>query len=153
VTVTNLRIDRADPDHAGLLTALAHAAKGHWGYGEELLALWREDLTFTPDYITQRPVYAARAADRIVRVHALGGSGAEQELEHLWVHPEFHGRGIGRALLDHACDTARSVGGQHLKIVSDPHAEGFYRRMGARRVGEVPSRPEARRFPLLRLPL
>src|SRR5207302_7733682 len=36
-----------------------------------------------------------------------------------------------------------------LEIASDPNAQGFYRRMGARPVGFVPSRPRGRRLPLL----
>jgi hypothetical protein len=38
-----------------------------------------------------------------------------------------------------------------LRIASDPFAEGFYRRMGARRVGVVPSTPRGRTLPLLLL--
>ncbi len=42
-------------------------------------------------------------------------------------------------------------GGATLRIASDPNAEGFYLKMGARRVGETPSQPEGRALPLLLL--
>jgi GNAT superfamily N-acetyltransferase len=58
-------------------------------------------------------------------------------LDYLWVEPESMGRGLGRALLSHALETARTHGAARLAIDSDPHAEEFYRRMGARCVGEV----------------
>jgi hypothetical protein len=52
---------------------------------------------------------------------------------------------------EHAVHTVRSLGGSRLTIVSDPHAEGFYRRMGASRVGEASSKPEGRTLPVLAL--
>jgi hypothetical protein len=38
-------------------------------------------------------------------------------------------------------------------VPSDPNAQGFYVKMGAQRVGEVPSRPPGRTLPLLVLRL
>ena len=46
------------------------------------------------------------------------------------------GTGVGRALFDHAMKTAAAAGAAAVKIEADPHAEGFYERMGARRIGE-----------------
>ena len=52
-------------------------------------------------------------------------------------------------MFEHAILTLRADGGTTLRIASDPFAEGFYEKMGARRVGDVPSTPEGRRLPLL----
>ncbi|MCB9089707.1 MAG: GNAT family N-acetyltransferase [Calditrichae bacterium] len=49
------------------------------------------------------------------------------------------GQGAGARLFRHAVAALASHGIKHLKIVSDPHAEGFYQKMGARRVGAVAS--------------
>ena len=68
--------------------------------------------------------------------YALVGRDREVELEHLWVSPEHIGTGIGRALFDHAVSKAASLNAEAVRIEADPNAEGFYRRMGARRVGE-----------------
>jgi GNAT superfamily N-acetyltransferase len=67
----------------------------------------------------------------------------------MWVDPAHLGAGLGAHLLRHATDVVRSLGGTSLAIASDPNAEGFYRRMGARRVGSVPSTPTGRELPLL----
>ena len=45
------------------------------------------------------------------------------------------GQGVGRALFIHALARSRALGFKNLEIESDPNAEGFYKRMGARRVG------------------
>lgn len=48
-------------------------------------------------------------------------------------------------------EVARALGLSSLLIDADPNAEGFYLRMGAERVGEVPSGSiSGRMLPLLR---
>lgn len=134
---TAIRPARAD--EAAALTAIAHAAKRHWGYPEAWITHWRDALTITPASLRDHAVFVAAEADGDLPCgfYALAVDGADAVLEHLWVEPRSMGRGVGRALLHHAVATAREAGAARLEIDSDPHAEGFYRRMGARRVGEV----------------
>ena len=80
-------------------------------------------------------------------VYALLFSGADCELEHFWVMPTHMGAGVGRALFEHAVERCRAIGSRRLWINADPNATGFYERMGARRVGEVPSTPAGRMLP------
>ena len=63
--------------------------------------------------------------------------GSPWELEHLWVHPDWLRRGIGRALLARAMEAAAEKGEAALLIDADPHAEAFYLAAGAQRVGAV----------------
>ena len=142
-------IRRAYPADAEALTALAHAAKRHWGYPEEWIALWRRDLTFAPEFIERHPVHCAVEGDALVGVYALLFAGADCELEHFWIAPARMGKGVGRALFEDAVERCRAIGAQRLWITADPNAEGFYQRMGARRVGEVPSTPAGRTLPRL----
>jgi GNAT superfamily N-acetyltransferase len=150
---SRFEIRRAAPEEANLLTALARSAKAHWGYPAEWLELWRDDLTFTPESIREGDVYCAVEAGEIVGVTHLLATPPEGEIDDLWVAPARMGEGIGRALLEHAATVARARGCSRLRIASDPHAEPFYRRLGARRIGEVPSLPEGRRLPLLEIDL
>ena len=129
-------IRRATPGDADDLTRIAFAAKGHWGYPERWISRWRETLTITPDFVSRNEVYAAHNEGKLVGFYALVGRGRELELEHLWVSPERIGTGLGRALFNHAVHRAASLAAETVKIEADPNAEGFYRRMGARRVGE-----------------
>ena len=146
-----MNIRAPHPTDAQRLTAIALAAKRHWGYSEELISLWRADLTVTPQFIVDCPVFCAVRDSEIVGFNALSRQGETFDLDHLWVEPQHIGIGVGTLLFEHAVRTARSMGGSVLNIASDPHAEGFYLRMGASRVGEVPSRPEGRTLPLLTL--
>jgi GNAT superfamily N-acetyltransferase len=144
-------IRRARPPDAERLTAIAHAAKRHWGYAESQVALWERDLTVTPAIIDEDLVFCAEAAgsSAIVGFHGLSRDTDVFELEHLWVDPPAMGHGHGAALFRHAIDVARAHGARELRIASDPNAEGFYLRMGAELVGAVPSTPEGRTLPLL----
>lgn len=138
-------IRRARVDEADRLTAIAHASKRHWHYPESWLEAWRDDLTFMPRFIADHPVYVAvdsgvesgSATDEAIACYALVGDGPEIQLEHVWVLPSAIGRGIGRALVEHASQTARALGAERLVIDSDPYAEAFYTRLGARRVGAI----------------
>ena len=145
-----IQISRAELDIANELTTLAHDAKRNWGYSNALIALWRTELTFTPKYIARTPIYIAKVKQRTVGVYALGGSAPECELDHLWVRPDSHGHGVGRALFNHAISTARECGAARIKIVSDPNAEDFYKKLGAHRIASVAARPKGRRLPVLR---
>jgi GNAT superfamily N-acetyltransferase len=140
---------RAREGDARELTRLAVAAKGHWGYSAELMQLWLPDLEFTPESIRAHHVIVALRDGEAMGVVAISGAGATVELEGLWIDPSGLGQGLGRALFTRAVAAARARGAATLVIDSDPHAEGFYRRLGAIRTGSVPSTPAGRRLPRL----
>lgn len=148
-------IVRAVPADAAALTEIAIAAKRHWGYPERWMESWRELLTITPAFVAQHETYTAMLAGRRVGFYALSIRGSRPTLAHLWVVPDRIRRGVGRALLAHALGRVRTQGHRELEIESDPNAEGFYRRMGARRVGvsvgEVEG--ERRELPVLTCPV
>lgn len=139
----------ARSDDASPLSELARRSKAHWGYPDSHLRLWRTDLTFTPASIAEQEVLVAERAGRIVGAVALTLDGTSADLEHLWVDPPAMGCGLGRRLFARAAERARALGAEQLVIDADPNAEGFYRRMGATRIGSVPSLPEGRELPRL----
>ena len=137
-----IELRRAHPEEAATLTELVHGAKRHWGYPEEWIVAWRPLLTITPTFIARHEVVVAAAAGLTLGFHALEPPVNDDglwSLAHLWVDPARHGRGVGRLLFEHAAGAARARGGHGLAIESDPHAVGFYERLGARRSGAVPA--------------
>jgi GNAT superfamily N-acetyltransferase len=131
----------ATPSDADAVTALAFAAKRHWGYPDAWLDAWRDALSVTVDYIATNVVFCAEdATARVIGFYALERDGSRLQLGHLWLEPALIGQGVGRQLLEHAAQTAQSLGATELLIEADPNAEGFYLHMGARRVGEIVSR-------------
>jgi GNAT superfamily N-acetyltransferase len=117
------------------------------------LRLWEDDLTITPAYIGNNMVVCAEQEGDVVGFYTIAEITGELELDHFFLQPDHMGQGIGDALLRHAMACARDNGADALRIVSDPNAETFYVKYGAQRVGVVPSQPEGRELPLLRLPV
>ena len=135
IEFVSMHIVRARPEDAGILTHIAVAAKRHWGYPESWMASWRELLTIRPEFIASHETYSAIIDGQAVGFYGLRCGGGKLQLEHLWVLPAAMRCGVGRALFAHARERARALGFQSLEIESDPNAEGFYERMGARRIG------------------
>jgi len=142
-------IRKARRSECAALTRIAHAAKRFWGYPETLMRAWKADLTVSPQTLVQGEAYCAVRNARVVGFYATSGEGNERELEHMWVAPAHIGTGVGRVLLEHLSERLRDAGVARLRIASDPNAEGFYRALGARRVGRVPSKPSGRYLPVL----
>jgi len=153
VDADRLKIRRATANAAEALTALAIRSKRHWGYDDSLIELWRDDLTFTPEAIMRKTVLVAEHRGRMLGIVGVDTARPTAELEDLWVEPDVMRQGIGRRLFYAGLDLARAAGARTLSIVSDPNAEEFYLRMGARRVDLVPSRPDGRVLPRLELPV
>src|SRR5262245_30821945 len=129
----DITIQEALPNQATDLSDIALKAKGYWGYSSEQLDLWRtEFLTVSPEYIKANRVWVASVDGRQpVGFAAVEQHGEEAILDHLWVLPDYMGKGIGRRLFLHvAAMIPRFV------FTSDPHADDFYQKLGAQKIGE-----------------
>jgi GNAT superfamily N-acetyltransferase len=146
-----VRIRPARADEATALTELVVRSKAHWGYDAKFLEACREKLTVRADEIDGRRIVVAEDADLgVLGAASLEGTAPRGRLGLCFVEPHAIGRGVGRALYSHVMGTARALGFTRITIESDPHAEPFYRRMGARPAGGTPSGPiEGRELPLL----
>lgn len=144
-------IRRATAADAPALTEIAHQAKRHWGYPERWIEIWKDALTITTDFISNHEVHVACVDGKIAGFFAVVIANDKACLEHLWVLPEHIGTGLGKVLFKHAAGAAATTGASAMEIESDPNAEGFYKRMGSTRVGEVVSEVEGvkRVLPLL----
>ena len=102
-----MQIVRAKPGDAATLTAIAFAAKRHWGYPERWIESWRDALTAQPDFLTTDETYSTVVENRTVGFYAFARKGDRLDLQHLWVLPDAMGQGVGRLLFAHAVDRVR----------------------------------------------
>ena len=117
------------------------------------MALSRDALTITPALIADGRVL--RAEDESGEI--LGVATAVPltpkgifDLGQMFVDPNAMRAGVGRKLFEAITALIAAEGARKLVILADPHAEEFYRRMGAKRVGDAPSESiPGRRLPLL----
>ncbi len=150
----NIQIRRAAPRDAEILTEIALSSKRHWSYPEGWMQIWTPALTFKPQDIEEADIFVAVAQEEILGFYRLFFRESRSILEDLWIKPLFIGQEVGRALFEHALTRCRWVGADILAVESDPHAQGFYEKMGMHKVGERPSEVDGQRnLPILEMDL
>jgi putative acetyltransferase len=133
------------------------------GDAARLLEIWETAVRSSHHFLSEDDVGFFRAVVRdnylpTAEVHVLvdehgaplGFVGLYQAVvEALFVAPDHHGRGLGRALIEHA----RSLRGPLTVDVNEQNVQalGFYRRLGFRQVGRSPLDTEGRPFPLIHM--
>ncbi len=123
------------------MNAVIEAAKRSWNYDAGYLEAAIPLLRIDEEYLSHRACFEAHLDRRIVGFAAVEKRGPVLAvLEHLWVLPSVQRRGIGRALFANCSAAVRQEGCRVMQIVSDPPAEGFYRKLGAKLIGARPSR-------------
>lgn len=132
-----MEIRKAVATDAEALSALALAAKAHWGYSREALESWNDQLRITPADLASKLTYVGAINEVVAGFYSLVPAGPAWELDHLWVAPQFMRRGFGRALLRHALEAAFRGGAASVTVDADPNAETFYLSCGALRRGAV----------------
>ncbi len=110
----SLIIRRAHPDDAVRLASLARA----------------HAVSVTPEYVAAHPVFTATEGTRLVGFYALEDEGERWTLRHLWVAPEWTGRGRGRWMFTDAVRRVRREHAAALRLVPEPEAEAFFLKMG-----------------------
>jgi GNAT superfamily N-acetyltransferase len=129
-------IVRAQPEQADALTQIAIAAKRHWNYPEHWIQFWASQLTISAEYISSNEVWMVMDKEELIAFYALSQNEDDWELGHLWVVPEYIGKGIGKKLFDHALERCKLLNIPFLKIFADPNAQAFYEKMGAKKISE-----------------
>lgn len=145
----------AKPSDALFLTSISFGAKRYWNYPEEYLEIWHDELTITEEYIEENMVFVAQKKDTIIGYCSVTEVKedywrgetfikAGHWLDHIFVRPAYIRNGIGRELIDALVDYCRENNIEVLNILSDPNANGFYDKIGARYIQDMPSNIEGR---------
>ncbi len=129
------------PDLAELpaLSDLCMRSKAAWGYDAAFMAACRRELSFDLHDLKSSHIAVATRGEDVVGVAQVRAAGNEADLAKVFVEPAAMRRGVGQALFAWALDTARALGASRMVIEADPDAAPFYRRLGAREAGLVPS--------------
>lgn len=142
IDLQEIRIIKARNTDSDVLTDIAFTAKKHWKYPDSYYNLWKDELTISKEYLKQNIVYKAQLEDLILGFYSIVENKSDFcsgniflkkgfWLEHIFINPAYHKFGIGRLLIKHAKMISRKVGISNLLIFVDPHAKGFYDKIGA----------------------
>jgi GNAT superfamily N-acetyltransferase len=147
-----IAVRAALPGEARALTALAIRSKAHWGYDAAFMERAAADLEITPELLEGATAFVAEIGTDAAGFYVLAVADGVPMLRDLWVDPAAIGAGIGARLWTHMLEQARRLGYRAVRIQSEPNAEGFYVKMGARRVGSVESTVvKGRMLPLMEI--
>jgi GNAT superfamily N-acetyltransferase len=120
------------PSEGERLREIAIAAKSYWGYDVERVVRWATMGDFSPQGLREKEVYVAEAQGQVIGWASLMSRGDVCWLDDLWIEPEWIGRKVGSLLFGHAVERAKQRGATQMEWEAEPHALGFYERMGGR---------------------
>lgn len=140
---------RAQIADSTILSNLAYKSKAYWGYTEDFIQQCKDKdaLTVTKDYLEKNTVYLIENDNKVIAFYSFAIN--EQKLDALFLDPDYIGKGIGKIIWNHLLNKAKELELSEFTIDSDPNAEGFYLKMGAKNIGSTPSTV----FPQRSLPL
>ncbi|NVK52430.1 MAG: GNAT family N-acetyltransferase [Flavobacteriaceae bacterium] len=132
------------------LTEIALKSKAFWGYSNELIDGWRDDLTVTPEMFQTCTIFKFHITNSTVGFYILNPpEGNSVVLEMLFVLPEFIGKGIGKQLIQHAFKEAIKLNVVSMTLLADPHAVDFYKSQGFYKIDKKESTIPNRFLPIL----
>jgi len=138
-------IVRATLEDAEVLTEIAVKSKAYWGYENDQVESWREDLTVTPKMFDESNIYKYIVDNQIGGFYILERANIRTSfLNFLFISPDYIKQGIGHQLLQHAIAYCKDGGSAILNVLSDPNAASFYAKYGfeviAQRQSSIPGR-------------
>lgn len=140
VNFTSETIRCARKEEALFLTELAARSKAHWPYDQEYLFEAARVTQVRAEDLENGVFRVAEMSKKVVGFYGLAIVKKEKMLDHLWIEPEFIGKGLGRALFLDAVNETKKLAWSSFTIAADPYAEGFYLKQGAVRIGERESK-------------
>jgi len=136
-----MRIRNAGEWEAGVLEALQRRSSDIWEEYREQLAAHPDAIEFPQQFIDRGWTRVAVLGDDtpvgfsvVIPAHR-----DDHELDGLFVEPGHMRRGIGRSLVEGACERARNDGAHRLEVTTGP-VQAFYEKLGFNVVGTVQTR-------------
>jgi N-acetylglutamate synthase-like GNAT family acetyltransferase len=136
----DIRIRRARPEDAGVLTELSIRSKRSNGYNDQFMAACREELTVTEERLMAGEYWVAES-DVVCGCACLlaDPDGRSGEIHAFFIDPQWQRKGIGRRLWQKLLGRAKEQGLGELHLDADPAAVPFYEAMGFQVTGSAAS--------------
>ncbi|MBS7252352.1 GNAT family N-acetyltransferase [Flavobacterium branchiicola] len=132
-----MNIQKAITEDNILLTKITKKSKGYWGYSEEQILKWSNNLTVTANYIEKNNVFNLVDENQIIGYYSyLKLENDQVELDNLFILPEYIGKGLGSFLMNDFLERMRNEKCKRVILDSEPNAEQFYQKMGFEKIGE-----------------
>jgi GNAT superfamily N-acetyltransferase len=130
---------QARPSEVDDLRALVVRSMGYWSRPPEYLAAARELMSLSPRDLRRDDAWVALVNGEVAGFYRISRTEGAAEIEEFHVEPRLIGRGVGRAMFEHAVHRAQRANARWLTWSTDGNALGFYIAMGGVVTGSVPS--------------
>jgi N-acetylglutamate synthase-like GNAT family acetyltransferase len=140
----------ANISDAKSLTTIALQSKAFWGYSEDLIQSWTDELSVSEQMISIMFVFKFLKDDKIVGFYILNKPKEKSiALEFLFVLPKYIGQGIGNQLINHAFAKTKEMNCKQMRLLADPNAVPFYESKGFSIIDKIQSSIFNRFLPLM----
>lgn len=147
-----MTIELAPKSDQEILTSITKKSKAYWGYSEEQLEIWSDQLTITESYIEKNAVYKLVDAAATIGYYSYFHENEKTiRLDNLFVLPDYIGKGFGQILMNDFLNRMHSMGIDKIILDSEPNAGPFYARFGFVKVGAIETAIKNRFLPIMEL--
>lgn len=140
-------------EQAAHLSDIAKQAKAWWGYPQQWLDDWAQDLSISAQQIKNDFVLVAHHQNSAIAFIHLINHQSFGIIDGLWVLPDYMRQGVGQALLQQAKAHGLKTGLSHLQVTTDPNALEFYKKHGGVVISTKASTPAGRFLDVLEISL
>ena len=146
--IMKVSVEPASKDDLSVFNEISFSSKSYWGYPEDWLNSWEEDLTVSEEDLNENTAFKLLVDNKTAGFCVIKSNSNYFEINHLWVVPKYIGWGYGKILLEESIK--RSVKKPcKIKVESDPNAEGFYKKYGFKTIDKIESYPKGRYLPVM----
>jgi ribosomal protein S18 acetylase RimI-like enzyme len=147
-------IEKANIEENGILTDITKKSKAHWGYSQEQILIWSDNLTISQEYIQTNNVFKLALENKIIGYYSyIIEENGTVKLDNLFVLPEYIGKGFGKYLMNDFLKRMHDENCQKIILDSEPNAEKFYQKIGFKKIGEFETSIKNRFMPIMEMKL
>jgi N-acetylglutamate synthase-like GNAT family acetyltransferase len=149
-----VKIERANINDNEILTEITKKSKAFWGYSEEQILKWNDNLTISKEYIECNNTFKVLNDNKVIGYYSYIIEEEEiARLDNLFVLPEYIGKGFGKYLVNDFLKRMRKQKIKKIILDSEPNAMDFYLRIGFEKIGEFETSIKNRFMPIMEMKL
>lgn len=145
----NVQIKKAELRDIETLNKISVESKMYWNYPQEWIDNWMSDLTLTEKHFKDQYIYKLVREGSIIGFCSIVENESDYEIVHLWLIPEYIGKGYGKILLNETIKRVVNID-KAIIVESDPNSEAFYSSQGFKTFDRRESYPKGRFLPLMK---
>ena len=101
------------------------------------MKIWRTDLEISEEYILNNKVVKVYCGDGFIGFFStITSVGRIAEIDHLWLLPDQLRKGYGKVIFSHIIASLKLSGRRIVRLIAEPNALGFYKKMNGKVVGQ-----------------